>query len=174
MKTQRTHLLKVTVTLVSLVIFVSISTLRAQDNHYKPDFIRQMVYQLSSEVIDRSGLIKLTMKQSETHLNEEILTNWNIPVSHPATSSSTDESERMPLEEFLLKAAQPYQAATSFDCGNEQADQPTDVGSELEELLIRAARHDPGSFSTEVPFSNVELEESLLKAVMYNPPKMEE
>ena len=178
MKTQRIHLLKVTLTLVSLVVFVSISTVRAQDSHYKPDFIRQMVYQLSSDAIDRSGLIKLALKHSETRLNEEMLINWNVPVGHPAISSTTDESERMPLEEFLMKAAQPYRAAITLDCENEQADQPACDGSELEELLIRAARpYYPGFFSKEVPLSQDGLEESLLEAaglVMYYPPKIEE
>lgn len=178
MKTQRTNVLKVTVALVSLVVFFSTSTIRAQDNHYKPDFIRQMVYQLSNEVIDHSGLVKLALKQSETRPNAELLINWNIPVSHAAYSSRADESERVSLEEFLLKAARPYQAAAYLDCKIGQEEQPAGVGSELEEMLIRAARpYYPGYFCEEVPYSYDALEVSLLEAaklVKYYPQKIEE
>lgn len=179
MKTQRIHVLKIAVALVSLVVFFSTSTIRAQDNHYKPDFIRQMVYQLSNEVIDRSGLIKFALKQSETRPNEELLINWNIPVSHAAYSSSrVDESERVSLEEFLLKAAQPYQAAAYLDCEIGQENHQAVIGSDLEELLIRAARpYYPGYFCEEAPYSYDGLEESLLEAgklVLYYPPKIEE
>lgn len=130
-------------------------------NHYRTDFIRQMVYQLSNEVMERTGFLKYA-KQASSDNSQVVLASYTLPMdaasarienegNNPSLESEltaafevyspsrievseNSEYQDSGLENTMTLAAAPYNAASlSFEEFNEIANR------ELENLLTQAA-----------------------------------
>ena len=150
---------------VALMILVGTSVVSAQKanrhhNHHRADFITQMVYQLSNEVMERTGFMQFA-KHASAENRHVVLASYTLPMNavsmdienemnlqsleseltaafevySPANIEASEncECQDIELENAMILAAAPYQAAhLSLEVCNETAEQ------ELENLLTQA------------------------------------
>jgi len=106
MRTNRNFFSKLSkATLIVTLAFTTLISVSCQNSarqsfHYKTDFIKQMVYQVSNEFMSRTGLSAQTRNNSNE--TASILVNYNVADKKVKHSSSSDAE----LASFLTAAAQ--------------------------------------------------------------------
>lgn len=150
----------ITLMMLSVACVASAQKTSRHHNHYRTDFIRQMVYQLSNEVMERTGFLKYA-KQTPSDNSQVVLASYALPMTAVSARienegnnqsleseltaafevyspsrievSENCEYQDAALENTMTLAAAPYNVAgLSFEEFNETADQ------ELEDLLTQA------------------------------------
>ena len=101
-------------------------------NHYRTDFIKQMVYQLSNEVMEKTGFMRYA-RQTSNDNRQVVLASYTLPLTSGSVGIE-NEMNLQSLETELTAAVDVYSPAkieTSENCECQDA--------ELENAMIQAA-----------------------------------
>ena len=121
------------------LISVSCQNAARQSFHYKTDFIKQMVYQVSNDFLTRTGFV--TKNSSSNNEAAAILVNYTVVSGKSVKHSSTNDAE---LACFLTEAAK-LNATVAQD---EVADNTLDFLTEAAQLNTPVAEMETESNNT--------------------------
>lgn len=148
-----------------LIAAGSLSNAQPVASHYKTDFIKQMVYQLSNEVMARTSFLRSGKKVSEK--NQVVLASYTVPASEEFSGKTAETANWEMLDYEIARAAKSYNPSDFVT-----EDSRFESDNLMEDLATAAGLYNASAIATEEcneANTNKSLEEVLCTAAgLYN------